>query len=589
VSERGRIAPGWAWLAGLLWYLGRLNYLLGGPLPPAALPALQLALDGLLGAAVLGALTGNSRRAEPIGKRRIKWVLYGAYVSAMVLFCTVLFGLIRPTSRGLVDLYVLSALAWPVFPLCILIGVVRFNLFDINRLISATASYNVLIMIFVVVGFGVVPHVARAASVAIGIDPSGGQLILSLGLAAVVIPAHRTLRPQIDRIFFPESHRLEQGIEALIAGLSSCDGAQALIRLAGESLDELLRPATCVVYARDQETYRPVFVRGRPVPSMLGADEPLILVLRQRTAPLLMERRAAPPLTPFERAALETLSVSLVVPVHRGAEFVGFACFGPKRSGDVYTSTDLALLIAVADKVSTQWLRFEDGALIREARVTHEALRRYVPGAVAERIVSGKDVEAGEREVTVLFVDIRGYTGLSEQREAEEIFRTVNRYTETVSKRVQTRGGVVVEFSGDGMLAVFGAPDVVPMKERAAVQAARDILAAVAALPGPGGSAAPALSVGVGIATGPAFVGTIQSADRSIWTVIGDTVNLAARLQSLTRELAAAVAIDDTTFRRAGRGACADFLCRGDLAVRGRTEPETVHALPLRELNAPRS
>jgi adenylate cyclase len=138
-----------------------------------------------------------------------------------------------------------------------------------------------------------------------------------------------------------------------------------------------------------------------------------------------------------------------------------------------------------------------------------------------------------------------------------------------------------VEFSGDGMLAVFGAPDEVPMKERAAVQVARDILAALAALPGPAGDAGPALAVGVGIATGPAFVGTIQSADRAIWTVIGNTVNLAARLQSLTRELAAAVAIDDTTFRRAGRGACADFLRHGDLAIRGRTEPETVHALPL--------
>jgi adenylate cyclase len=84
----------------------------------------------------------------------------------------------------------------------------------------------------------------------------------------------------------------------------------------------------------------------------------------------------------------------------------------------------------------------------------------------------------------------------------------------------------------------------------------------------------------VGIATGPAFVGSIQSSDRYIWTVIGNTVNLAARLQSVTRELDAAVTIDDTTFRRAGR-ACADFVRHGDLAIRGRSQPETVHALPL--------
>jgi adenylate cyclase len=209
-----------------------------------------------------------------------------------------------------------------------------------------------------------------------------------------------------------------------------------------------------------------------------------------------------------------------------------------------------------------------------------EALRRYVPGAVAARLASGQDIEAGEREVTVLFVDIRGHTGFAETRQAEEVFHSVNRYTETVSHLLQARGGVVVEFSGDGMLAVFGAPDELPMKERAAVQVARDIVAAMAALPAPAASSQP-ISVGVGISTGPAFVGNIQSSDRFIWTVIGDTVNLAARLQSMTRELDAAVAIDDTTFRRAGRATCAAFVRHADLAIRGRAQTETVHALPL--------
>ena len=180
----------------------------------------------------------------------------------------------------------------------------------------------------------------------------------------------------------------------------------------------------------------------------------------------------------------------------------------------------------------------------------------------------------------MLFVDIRGYTGFSEPREAEEIFHTVNRYTERVSALVQAHNGVVVEFHGDGMLTVFGAPDEIPMKERAAVQAARDIIAAIPALSAPGEGAGPGLSVGVGIATGPAFVGNIQSADRFIWTVIGNTVNLGARLQNLTRELDAAVAIDDTTFQRA-RLACVDFVHHSDVAIRGRTQLETVHALPL--------
>jgi len=149
---------------------------------------------------------------------------------------------------------------------------------------------------------------------------------------------------------------------------------------------------------------------------------------------------------------------------------------------------------------------------------------------------------------------------------------------------VRARGGSVVEFHGDGLLAVFGAPDEIPMKERAAVQVGCEIvagMAAMAALPAPTASPGARLSVGVGIGTGPAFVGNIQSSDRFIWTVIGDTVNLAARLQSMTRELDAAVAIDDTTFLRAGQETCAAFVRHADLAIRGRAQPETVHALPL--------
>jgi class 3 adenylate cyclase len=89
-------------------------------------------------------------------------------------------------------------------------------------------------------------------------------------------------------------------------------------------------------------------------------------------------------------------------------------------------------------------------------------------------------IEASEREVTVLFVDIRGYTGFSETRQAEEVFRTVNRYTETVSQLVQGRGGTVVEFHGDGLLAVFGAPDALEMMEQAAVMVGCEIIAAIA-------------------------------------------------------------------------------------------------------------
>jgi len=270
-----------------------------------------------------------------------------------------------------------------------------------------------------------------------------------------------------------------------------------------------------------------------------------------------------------------------VLPVRAGGTLAAFLCLGPKRSGDVYTSTDVSLLAAVAGAVSQQLQRFDQEQVAREARTMQASLRRYVPGAIAEELASGADLAAGEREVTVLFVDIRGYTSFSESRGAAEIFGTVNRYTETVSEIVRRHAGSVVEFNGDGMMAVFGAPRELAHKERAAVEAGREIVSAVASLPVEASAAKSGkLSVGVGIATGEAFVGNIQAADRMIWSAIGNTTNLAARLQGLTRDLDAAVVIDEATWERA-HPAAEGFALRRAVEIRGRSDRRDLHSLPL--------
>ncbi len=115
-------------------------------------------------------------------------------------------------------------------------------------------------------------------------------------------------------------------------------------------------------------------------------------------------------------------------------------------------------------------------------------------------------------------------------------------------------------------------------KERAAVEAGREIVEAVGSMPVEGEQTK--LSVGVGIATGEAFVGNIQAVDRMIWTAIGNTTNLAARLQGLTRDLDASLVIDSGTWERA-HPAAADFEKRPDVAIRGRRETQDVYALPM--------
>jgi adenylate cyclase len=278
---------------------------------------------------------------------------------------------------------------------------------------------------------------------------------------------------------------------------------------------------------------------------------------------------------------LDSLGAAVLVPARRGGILTAFLCLGAKASGDVYTSTDQALLSAVADKLSTCLLLFDDAEVLRQAQEMQAALRRYVPGAVAAQLESGRGLVSGECEVSVLFVDIRGYTAFSENRQAAEIFSTVNRYTETVSEIVRWHGGSVVEFSGDGMMAVFGVPTALPNKERCAVEAGREIVTAMSAPRAlDATSQGVILPVGIGIATGAALVGTIQAVDRAIWTVIGNTTNLAARLQGLSRDLDAAIVIDGAT-RLAAAAAAADFQRRESVPIRGRLLSEDLYVLPL--------
>jgi adenylate cyclase len=265
--------------------------------------------------------------------------------------------------------------------------------------------------------------------------------------------------------------------------------------------------------------------------------------------------------------------------MHRGDTIAALLCLGQKRSGDIYTATDLTLLTAVAEKASAELRRFDEAEIALEVRAISDALRRYVPEPIAAQIVSGQNLEARESDVSVLFVDIRGYTSYAEDKPVAEVFSTVNRYTETVSRVVRAHGGAVVEFNGDGMMAVFGAPAQLAEKERAAVAASREIVLSVRALD-LGAQRELPLEVGVGIATGKAFVGNIQSIDRLIWSAIGDTSNLAARLQVLTRDLNAAIVIDSATATGAG-DAAADFERHDGMPIRGRRQTEDIYVLPL--------
>ena len=552
----------------------------GFPIPPAiGVPAVTLGTLLLL-LTVLGIVTRVFRREDPVGRRKLKWFLWGHYCALLPPAAGAMAAAIEP---DLTNVFFASLVTLSLVPISLILSITRFNIADIDRVISVTASYNVLIAVALVGGIMLGPLLSYQVVALAGVHPAASRALVSLVLAAVVLPLHTRLRPRIEHQFFAARYALDQGVSRLSRELSEHGDTSGLVRVLGTRLAELYRPEACVIYGRDPNGYSAVFVDGRTIPPILDARGPLIATLRHRGRPLALAtegagRRPAEELSPFDRAALDTLDAAILIPITAGDELALLICLGRRLSGDVYTPTDVGLLATLGDKASAELEKLGQVELLRQSRAMQDALRRYVPSAVVPTLAEGEDPPSTRRDVTVLFVDIRGYTSLAQDGVDEEIFATINRYTETVSASVARYGGHVVEFNGDGLMAVFGAPGALLNKERSAVLAAREILESVGSLPQPPPRAP--LSVGVGVASGPALVGNIRSADRLVWSVIGNTTNRAARLQGLSRDLDASIVVDAETRNCAGY-VCSDFELRPGVALRGRSAPEDLWTLAL--------
>jgi adenylate cyclase len=162
---------------------------------------------------------------------------------------------------------------------------------------------------------------------------------------------------------------------------------------------------------------------------------------------------------------------------------------------------------------------------------------RFAPREVVERIVTGGVSPTGEkREITVLFADLVGFSTFSEQRDPALVVRVLNGYFARMSRAISDHRGHVAKFIGDGLLALFGALDVNPWQ---ANDAARAALAMAHALDDYNRTLAaeglPPLRCGVGIHRGPVVAGIVGSDELIEFTAIGRNVNLAARVEALTR------------------------------------------------------
>jgi hypothetical protein len=357
----GTQTPAWPWLFAISGPIIN-STVFGVPLPPPLGLRANFVVNVAFLTALLVILTRNYRRANPMGRRQLKWIVYGFYVGTAPVLAADMVTALDPSLRWLHEL---SMIATVLIPICICIAILRVNFFDIDRLISSTAVYSLLLVLLLGGMLLVTPRLARAASMAAGFEPTSWQILFSVLLAVLVVPGQHHVHPWVERLFFPEHQAFERGVKHLLQELPTCGGPQALLTLVGERLDALLQPENCIIYGRTETAYAPAFVRGSVVPPAFQAQSPLVGVLQTRAAPVDMERwrrTARVYLSPDDRAVLDRLRVAVVVPISRSEPPAAFVCLGQKRSGDVYTPTDFTLLTAIAETVARELLRVEAAA-----------------------------------------------------------------------------------------------------------------------------------------------------------------------------------------------------------------------------------
>ncbi|MBA3012585.1 MAG: HAMP domain-containing protein [Proteobacteria bacterium] len=184
-----------------------------------------------------------------------------------------------------------------------------------------------------------------------------------------------------------------------------------------------------------------------------------------------------------------------------------------------------------------------------EKELLRDAFGRYVAPEVRDEIISGRIPLDGEfKDVTILFADLRDFTPMTEANDPKRVVRILNDYFKEMSAAITAHSGLILQFLGDEIYAVFGAPVSCKDHPSNAFFAALDMEERLAALNKRFAlQKTPCLSHGIGIHTGQVLAANIGSPDRLSYLLVGDAVNLASRLQSLTRELSARIIVSADT------------------------------------------
>jgi signal transduction histidine kinase len=392
MPDAKRVSRAWTWVVCLYYVVFvRVSYILGWPTPSDWIPRVSFATHGLMSLVGIATLVWNYFHAYPVGRRRLRWILLGMALGSAPVIAAGCAPLVVPEWEGFRNAFAVGFLASAIWMMGVVLAVVRENAFDVDRLIGATAAWALAAGGAVALLAVTVPPAASGLSTAFGLEPTAVRLALAAILGALAVPVGIRLRPRVDQVLFPERVGLQAGVERILGELARQPTPGDLVRHAAKATESVMRVAGVAVYRRDE--------RGLHRESAWELDPPLELP-HQLALPVRVATRNAP-------EVLARAGVRLVVPICLHHQTDALICLGPKRSGDIFTNTDVNLLTTIAGRVEAEWLRFEKEAADRESRAktnllavaSHDLRQPLHALSLLTEVLSGKLEDSEMREL----------------------------------------------------------------------------------------------------------------------------------------------------------------------------------------------
>jgi adenylate cyclase len=259
-------------------------------------------------------------------------------------------------------------------------------------------------------------------------------------------------------------------------------------------------------------------------------------VMREKVALLSQDAKSDAQFSGSESIVLQGVRSTICAPLITESNVHGVVYADRLDPFATFSQEDLELISAVAAQTAVTVETVKAHTRLAREEVARANYSRFMPEYVVKQLLENPDsfrLGGITQTITVLFADIRGFTSLSEHENPEKIVRLLNRYFTAMSEIIFEFGGTLDKYIGDGLMAIFGAPTATPEDAKHALQTAVAMQKRLLILNRElRDEYIPEVQIGIGLHTGEATVGYIGSEKRSEYTAIGDTVNLAARLES---------------------------------------------------------